>query len=64
MPYELVGEIRQIKTIARSNHKAALALHFIHQDFARTHKTLRETPAMEAGVTDRVWSQEDIARLA
>ncbi|MBI4246340.1 MAG: DDE-type integrase/transposase/recombinase [Candidatus Rokubacteria bacterium] len=45
------------------NHKAALALHFMHYNFARLHKTLRVTPAMEAGVADHVWSLEEIARL-
>ena len=37
------------------NHKAALALHFMHYNFARVHKTLRVTPAMEAGARDHVW---------
>jgi IS1 family transposase len=46
------------------NHKAALALYFMHYNFARIHKTLRVTPAMEAGVSDHVWSLEDIAQLA
>jgi len=46
------------------NHKAALALHFMHYNFARVHKTLRVTPAMEAGVADHVWSLEEMAGLA
>jgi IS1 family transposase len=46
------------------NHKAAVALHFMHYNFARIHKTLRITPAMEAGVADHVWSAAEIARLA
>ena len=46
------------------NHKAALALHFMHYNFARIHKTLRVTPAMEAGVADHVWSLEELAGLA
>ena len=46
------------------NHKAALALHFMHYNFARIHKTLRVTPAMEAGVADHVWSAKEIAGLA
>jgi hypothetical protein len=37
------------------NHKAAIALHFMHYNFGRRHKTLRVTTAMEAGVADRVW---------
>jgi hypothetical protein len=36
----------------------------MHYNFARVDKTLRVTPAMEAGLTDHVWSLVDIARLA
>ncbi len=35
------------------NHAAAVALHFMWYNFGRIHKTLRVTPAMEAGVSDR-----------
>ncbi len=45
------------------NHKAAVALHFMHYNFARIHKSLRVTPAMEAGVADHVWSLAEIADL-
>lgn len=38
------------------NHVAATALHFAHYNFARTHKTLRATPAMAAGVESTLWS--------
>jgi len=41
----------------------AVALHFMHYNFARVHKTLRVTPAMESGVSGHVWSLEEIARL-
>lgn len=46
------------------NHIAAVAIHFIHYNFARIHKTLRITPAMAAGISDHVWSLEEIALLA
>jgi IS1 family transposase len=46
------------------NHAAAVSLHFMHYNFARIHKTLRVTPAMEAGVADHVWSLEEIVHLA
>jgi hypothetical protein len=42
---------------------AAIALHYMHYNFCRVHKTLRVTPAMEAGITDHVWSIEEIAML-
>ncbi len=41
----------------------AVSLHFMNYNFVRIHKTLRVTPAMAAGVTDRVWTLEDIAGL-
>jgi hypothetical protein len=47
-----------------ANHEAAVALHFMHYNFVRIHQTLRVTPAMAAGVTDRLWSVEDIANFA
>jgi IS1 family transposase len=46
------------------NHGHAVALHFMYYNFGRIHKTLRVTPAMEAGVSDHVWSPEEIASLA
>jgi len=45
------------------NHAHAVALHFMHYNFCRIHKTLRVTPAMAAGVTDRLWTIEDIVKL-
>jgi hypothetical protein len=46
------------------NHAHMVALHFLHYNFARIHKTLRITPAMAAGLSDHVWSFEEIAALA
>jgi hypothetical protein len=46
-----------------ANHEAAVALHFMHYNFVRIHQSLRVTPAMAAGVTDRLWSIDDIAAL-
>ncbi len=43
-----------------ANLKAALALHFAWYNFVRVHKTLRVTPAMAAGLTDRVWNLLDL----
>jgi hypothetical protein len=37
-----------------------MALHFMHYDFVRIHKTLRTTPAMAAKVTARLWAIGDI----
>jgi len=42
------------------NHVHAIALYFAFYNFCRIHKTLRVSPAMAAGITDRLWSFEDI----
>jgi len=46
------------------NHAAMVAIHFMHYNFARIHKTLRVTPAMAGGLADHVWSFEEIVLLA
>jgi hypothetical protein len=45
------------------NHVHALSLYFMYYNFCRLHKTLRVTPAMEAGITDHVWEIEEILGL-
>jgi IS1 family transposase len=45
-------------------HENAIAIHYMYYNFGRIHKTLRVTPAMEAGIADHVWSLEEIAKLA
>jgi IS1 family transposase len=42
----------------------AVSLHFMFYNFGRIHKSLRVTPAMEAGIADHVWTLEEIAALA
>lgn len=42
------------------NHIHALALYFVFYNFTRIHKSLKVTPAMAAGVTDTLWSLEDV----
>lgn len=45
------------------NHGHAVALHYMHYNFCRIHQTLRVTPAMEAGVSDHVWTLEEVVSL-
>jgi IS1 family transposase len=45
------------------NHALSVALFVMFYNFTHIHSTLRVTPAMAAGVTDRLWSVEDIAKL-
>jgi IS1 family transposase len=46
------------------NHYFATAMYFMYYNFGRIHQTLRVTPAMEAGVSNHVWSLEEIASLS
>jgi hypothetical protein len=55
------------------NHMAAIAIHFMHYNFARPHKSLslaqedgpaiKRTPAMAAGIADHIWTAEEIVSL-
>jgi IS1 family transposase len=45
------------------NHMHAIAIHYMYYNFVRIHKTLRCTPAMEAGISKKLWSIEDIVAL-
>jgi hypothetical protein len=45
------------------NHEYAVALHVMAYNFARIHGTLRCSPAMAAGVTDRLWDIADIVTM-
>jgi hypothetical protein len=42
------------------NLRAAVSLHFAHYNFVRVHRSLRVTPAMEARVSDRLWSLDEL----
>jgi hypothetical protein len=45
------------------NHAATVALYFMYYNFGRVHQTLRVTPAMEAQLSDHVWSIEEMIGL-
>ena len=45
------------------NHAAATAIHFMHYNFARIHRTVRCSPAMAAGVTEKLWTIREIVGL-
>ena len=49
------------KKIENQGH--AVALHFMHYNFCRVHKSLRVTPAMEAGIADHIWTIEELISL-
>lgn len=45
------------------NHERAIAIYFMHYNFVRVHQTLRVSPAMAAGVSDTLWSLDDMVRM-
>jgi hypothetical protein len=45
------------------NHEYAVAIYTMHYNFCRIHQSLRVTPAMAAGVTNKLWEIEDIVAL-
>ena len=45
------------------NHRHSIAVHFMYYNFVRIHQTLRTTPAMAAGVTDKLWDIENMIAL-
>ena len=45
------------------NHMQSVALHFMYYNFVTIHQTLRVTPAMAAGITEKIWEVEDMAAL-
>jgi len=45
------------------NHAASVVIWFMYYNFVRVHQTLRVTPAMEAGISDHVWSIEEMCSL-
>lgn len=45
------------------NHAAAIALHTFYYNFVRIHQTLKVTPAMAAGVTDKLWEMDDLVGM-
>jgi hypothetical protein len=45
------------------NHAAAVSLHAMYYNFVRIHQTLKVTPAMAAGVTDRLWEMSDLVEM-
>ncbi len=45
------------------NHMHAVALHFMYYNFVKVHQTLKVTPAMEAGLTNRLWDIKDLVEI-
>jgi hypothetical protein len=43
-----------------SEQRRGKGLHFAYYNFCRVHRSLRVTPAMEAGITDRIWGLKDL----
>jgi len=48
---------------SQKHHKYAIALHYFHYNFIRKHQTIKTTPAVMAGVADKVWTMVDFVKL-
>ncbi len=59
----VLGCRRRCGAADRENHSHAVALHFMYYNFVRVHQTLKVTPAMEAGLTNRLWDIKDLLAL-
>ncbi len=46
------------------NHAAIVAIHSVYYNFARNHKAMRCTPTQESGLSDHVWTLEEIVTMA
>jgi len=46
-----------------ANHEASIALHFMYYNFVKMHKTLKCSPAMAAGVTNKLWEMTDVVGM-
>jgi hypothetical protein len=45
------------------NHAYAVTIYFMHYNFVRIHQTLKISPAMAAGVTDKLWEMSDMVKV-
>ena len=45
------------------NHRHAVALHYMYYNFCRVHQTLRVTPAMQGGLSNHIWTIEELVAL-
>jgi hypothetical protein len=60
---ESTGLVQPFQPEQPTKNPAAVALHYMHYNFCRIHQALRVTPAMEAGVTDHLWSMQELIAL-
>lgn len=58
-----MGRAQEAHSKTYEHHRAAMSVWHMFYNFGRIHQTLRVTPAMEAGLTDHVWTIEEIAAL-
>jgi hypothetical protein len=63
MEYETKAEKLAAEFPKFENHAHAVALHFMYYNFVRIHQSLKVSPAMAAGVTDKLWEIGDIVKV-
>lgn len=45
------------------NHQHSVALHYFHYNFIRVHQTIKTTPAVQAGLTNKIWTMVDFVKM-
>ena len=58
-----LAELYDTLTKKLENHRHMVAIYFAYYNFCRIHQTLRVTPAMEAGLSNYVWSVAELVQL-
>lgn len=63
MPCKGIREKPILNKVRTLELERALALHFMHYNFCRKHLSIKTTPTIKAGLTDRLWTLHELARL-
>jgi hypothetical protein len=58
-----MGNRRNAFSKKAANHAHMMAIYFMHYNFVRIHQTLKVTPAMAAGVTEKPWEMSDMVKV-
>ena len=62
-PETALRSFAPLVAMVKVTHSRPIALHFMYYNFVRIHQSLRTTPAMAAGVTDKLWDIADMVAL-
>jgi hypothetical protein len=64
MHYRRLSRLTNAYSKKLENFKAAVTLHYAYYNFVKSHKTIRCTPAVEAGVETSAWTVQNLVEMA